>query len=185
VSQVNDLQAVLNTADELFPESAVEQAITVCADAAAAKLADQAPVVLVVMNGGMSFADRLLARWSFPLELDYIHFTRYDGATQGGSNKQIANPRTPLQGRHVVVVDDIFDEGLTLADIHDWVLRQGASAVTSIVLTEKLHDRQKTDYRADYVALQVPDRYVFGYGMDYYGWLRNIRGIYAVQEALL
>ena len=181
----NELSAVLATADELFSEAAVEAAIDDCAAKASRQLANLSPVVLVVMNGGISFADRLLARWSFPLELDYIHFTRYDGATQGGEQKEIAKPRTALNGRHVVVVDDIFDEGLTLANIQQWVLAQGASSVVSVVLTEKLHDRQKTDYRADYVALQVPDRYVFGFGMDYQGWLRNSRGIYAVKDELL
>lgn len=185
MSQPTELLQVQQTADELFSEQAVEQAIDRCASAAAAQLAGRSPVVLVVMNGAITFADRLLARWSFPLELDYIHFTRYDGATQGGENKQIAKPRTALQGRHVVVVDDIYDEGLTLEKIHAWVKTQNAASVTSIVLTKKLHDRQKSDYQADYAALEVPDRYVFGYGMDYKGWLRNARGIYAVKEQWL
>lgn len=183
--QPSELLAVQQTAEKLFSELAVEQAIDQCAIDAAAQLSALSPVVLVVMNGGVTFADRLLNRWRFPLQLDYIHFTRYDGATEGGENKHIASPRTPLQNRHVVIVDDIFDEGLTLATIKDWVLEQGAQSVASVVLTEKDHDRQKTAYRADYVALKVPDRYVFGYGMDYKGWLRNARGIYAVKADLL
>lgn len=183
--QPAELLQVQQTADELFSEAEVEQAIDRCAAAAATQIAGRSPVVLVVMNGGITFADRLLTRWSFPLELDYIHFTRYDGTTQGGDNKQIAKPRTPLQDRHVVVVDDIYDEGLTLEKINHWVVEQGAASVTSVVLTTKQHDRQKTSYQADYAALEVPDRYVFGYGMDYKGWLRNARGIYAVKENLL
>lgn len=174
------LNAIHERADCLYNEAAVETAIAECAAKAAQKIAGGQPLVLAVMNGGLTFTDRLLAHWNFPLELDYIHFTRYDGATAGGKNKQIATPRTGIQGRHVVVVDDIFDEGLTLANIVDWARANGASQVTSVILTNKQHDRKKTSYRPDFSALEVADRYVYGYGMDYKGWMRNQRGIYAV-----
>lgn len=177
------LEALHGRADCLYGEAAVEQAIADCAAEAAVYLADKSPVVLAVMIGGLPFTDRLLAHWDFPLELDYIHVTRYDGEIKGGDNKQIAEPRTPLTGRHVVVVDDIFDEGLTLDWIVKWAKSKGAASVTSVILADKQHERKQTEYRPTYSALSVVDRYVYGYGMDYRGWLRNKRGIFAVASA--
>ena len=182
---MTELEQVHQTAECLFDEKAVEQAIARCATEAAEALQAQSPLLLVVMNGGLTFADRLLAHWDFPLELDYIHFTRYDGATRGGKNKTIALPRTPLKGRNVAVIDDIFDEGLTLQDIVLWAREQGAASVTSMILADKQHNRKQTSYRPDYVALDVEDKYVYGYGMDYKGWMRNKRGIYAVAKEFL
>jgi hypoxanthine phosphoribosyltransferase len=182
LTTIDELTMVEANADCLYSETAVEQAIAECAKRAASQIASLAPVVLTVMNGGLSFADRLLAHWDFPLELDYIHFSRYDGALSGGQNKQIAEPQTPINGRHVVVVDDIFDEGLTLTAVVDWAKAKGASGVTTVILADKQHQRKQTNYQPDYVALTVPDRYVYGFGMDYKGWLRNKRGIYALAE---
>lgn len=179
-----ELERVHANADCLYEEAVVEEAITKCAEQTAAEIASLSPVVLPVMNGGLSFADRLLAHWDFPLELDYIHFSRYRGELSGGQNKQIAEPQTLIEGRHVVVVDDIFDEGLTLAAIVDWAKAKGASGVTTVILADKQHQRKQTSYRPDYVALTLPDRYVYGFGMDYKGWLRNKRGIYALAESV-
>jgi len=88
---------------------------------------------------------------------------------------------TPLSGRVVVVVDDILDEGLTLTEILDWCRGAGAARVYSAVLVHKRHDRKPGLRRADFTGLEVPDRYVFGYGMDYRGYLRNAPGIFAVR----
>lgn len=181
MNTAHELDRIHADADCLYSEVAVEEAVAQCAAAAGADLQDKSPVVLAVMNGGLTFTDRLLSHWDFPLQLDYIHFTRYDGKTLGGENKQIAEPRTPVAGRHVVVVDDIFDEGLTLAAIVAWAKAQGAETVSSVILADKQHDRKQTSYRPDYVALEVVDRYVYGFGMDYKGWMRNKRGIYAVK----
>jgi hypoxanthine phosphoribosyltransferase len=87
-----------------------------------------------------------------------------------------------LRDRTVLVVDDILDEGLTLAAIVDFCRQQGARAVYSAVLVEKVHDRKSAAVEADFIGIKVEDRYVFGYGMDYHGYLRNVRGIYAVSE---
>lgn len=178
---ISTLAAIHAEADCLYDEQAVESAIANCAAAAAAVLETEAPVVLAVMNGGLSFTDRLLSHWDFSLQLDYIHVSRYQGATSGGENQHIAMPKTPLKGRHVVIVDDIFDEGVTLEAIVAWANNEGATEVTSVILADKQHDRKQTPYRPDFVALEVADRYVYGFGMDYQGWMRNKRGIYAVK----
>lgn len=138
------------------------------------------PLVVCVMNGGLIVTGCILSRLDFPLEQDYIHATRYRGETQGGELNWFAQPQHSLKGRHVVIVDDILDEGYTLAAIVKHCQQSGAATVETAVLVEKMHNR-KQGIKADYVGLEIEDRYLFGYGMDYKGYLRNAPGIFAVK----
>lgn len=175
-----EAQQVYDEAECLFDRAQVEAAITRLAAAITQRLAGDNPLVLCVLNGALIPTGQLLTHLEFPLELDYVHATRYRGATAGGELNWLARPRTPLRGRSVLVVDDILDEGATLAAILDDCRRQGARQVLSAVLVEKMHDR-KNGLQADFVGLQVADRYVFGFGMDYKEYLRNAPGIFAVK----
>jgi len=175
-----ELQQVLESAELLHAANAVRQALDRMAAAISAELADTHPVVLCVLTGGIIPAGHLLTRITFPLEIDYLHATRYRGATQGEHVQWVCRPGTDLQGRTVLVVDDILDEGHTLADILTFCRDAGATRVYSAVLVEKQHERKADAVTADYVGLSVEDRYVFGFGMDYKGHFRNLDGIYAV-----
>jgi len=175
-----EAQSVYQEADCLFERAQVEMAIEKMADEITQAIANENPLVLCVMSGALIPAGILLTHLDFPLEIDYVHATRYRGATTGGEINWLVRPRTPVQGRTVLVVDDILDEGITLAAILKDLREQGAHRVLSAVLVDKLHDR-KEGLSADFVALEVPDRYVFGYGMDYKEYLRNAPGIYAVK----
>ncbi len=172
---------VYEQADVLYTEAQVEGALDRMAEAITGALADQDPLLLCVMLGGLVPTGKLLSRLAFPLQLDYVHATRYEGTTQGGELRWVAEPQCDLNGRTVLLVDDILDEGHTLAAIHQACRTLGAARVQSAVLVEKRHAR-KADYQADFVGLEVEDRYVFGYGMDYKGYLRNAPGIYAVAD---
>jgi hypoxanthine phosphoribosyltransferase len=173
--------AVYARADRLYSECDVEAALSRMADEITARLKESNPLVLCVMTGGIVAAGKLLTRLNFPLQLDYLHATRYRGATEGGALHWLARPAIPLQGRVVLVVDDILDEGWTLEAILKECKAQGASAVHSAVLVDKKRDR-KNSLHADFVGLKVEDRYVFGYGMDYHTYLRNAPGIFAVKH---
>jgi hypoxanthine phosphoribosyltransferase len=175
-----ELQQVLEGAELLHNPHAIRQALDRMAAEIAAFLANTHPVVLCVLTGGIIPTGHLLTRLTFPLEIDYLHATRYRGATQGEHVQWICRPGTDLQGRTVLVVDDILDEGHTLADILAFCRDAGASQVYSAVLVEKQHARKADAVTADYVGLSVEDRYVFGFGMDYKGHFRNLDGIYAV-----
>lgn len=176
-------QAVLDEADCLFTERQVEEALDAMAARIAAQLRGTNPIVMCVMNGGLVPTGKLVTRLKVPLQIDYLHATRYRNSTSGGDLTWLARPHTDIRGRTVLVVDDILDEGITLAAIMDFCREQGATAVYSAVLVEKLHERKHGLKQADFVGLEVEDRYVFGYGMDYKGFLRNAAGIYAVQGA--
>jgi len=175
------IQQVRAEADCLFTAEQVNVVLNNMAEEISAKHRDNNPLVLCVMNGGLIVTGELLLRLDFPLEQDYLHATRYRGKTQGGELKWLAKPRSLLKDRHVLVIDDILDEGHTLAVIVAHCQQAGARSVETVVLVEKQHDR-KHGIKADYIGLEVEDRYLFGYGMDYKGYLRNAAGIFAVKE---
>lgn len=175
------LKMIQSQAECLFTPEAVDQILDRLAARVAGELGDQIPVILCVMNGALPLVGALLSRWDFLLELDYVHATRYGQETTGGQLHWRALPQLSLEGRTVLVVDDIFDEGKTLDAIIKWCESAGAMAVKSCVLVDKMHDRKADDIRRpDFVGLQVEDNYLFGCGMDYKGFFRNLRGIYAL-----
>lgn len=176
----NTVQTVLQEADLLCSQAEVEQGLDRMSVAITHLLQDEFPICLSVMLGGLIFSGQLLTRLHFPLELDYIHATRYQNTTQGNELEWKKRPNLCLEGRIVLIMDDILDEGITLQSIMEYCYQAGASKVYSAVLVDK--ERKRTGLqKADFVAITVPDRYVFGYGMDYKGHLRHVAGIYAVK----
>jgi hypoxanthine phosphoribosyltransferase len=173
---------VLAEADLLVTNSEVEAAITRMAQEITGQLQESAPILLCVMNGGLIFTGQLLTKLVFPLEVDYVHATRYGHETNGANLHWTVRPQLDLKGRTVLLLDDILDEGVTLAAIADYCRQQGATDVFMAVLVEKLHLRKVTPgMRADFTGIEVGDRFLFGYGLDYKGYWRNAPGIYAVK----
>jgi hypoxanthine phosphoribosyltransferase len=177
------MQAALADAERLYDQTEIEAALDRMAADIARDLAASTPVVLCVMNGGVVMMGYLLVRLHFLLEVDYLHVTRYRGRVHGGELCWHREPELSLRGRTVLVIDDILDEGHTLAEILAYCRKRGANQVAAAVLVNKRHDRKQPGARADYVGLHVDDRYVFGFGMDYKGYLRNVPAIYAVKAS--
>ena len=178
---IEEIRRVMDEADCLYEHQQVQQAVTALAGHITARLAGSNPVLLCVMNGALVFAGELLPQLGFPLQVDYLHATRYREKLSGADLQWKARPSTALAGRVVLLLDDILDEGDTLVKIREYCLAQQAASVLTAVLVDKRHDRRHPDLpRADFTGLEAPDRYLFGYGMDYKGYLRNAPGIYAV-----
>ncbi|MGD2119864.1 MAG: hypoxanthine-guanine phosphoribosyltransferase [Chromatiales bacterium] len=173
-------EQVLAEADLLLTEQQIEQAMKIMAQQINSALAGTDPVILCVMNGGLIPAGMLLPQLDFVFKLDYLHATRYREKTSGSSLNWLKYNEVSLKNKNVLIIDDILDEGFTLEAIHDYCEQQGASRVFSAVLAEKKHDRSN-GYQADFVGVELEDRYVFGCGMDYKGYLRHLPGIYAVK----
>ena len=173
--------AVLRSAELVCSEAAVGEALRRLAEEIAARLRDRHPLVLSVMGGSVVFSGQLLPLLRFPLEFDYLHATRYDGATRGGVLTWKVLPRQPIGGRVVLVLDDILDEGDTLAAIKRRLLDDGAGEVYCAVFADKDIGRPKPVH-PDFVGVTVPNRYVFGFGMDVEEAWRNLPAIYALKE---
>ncbi len=169
----------LHSAERLVSAPEIGAALDRLAAEISARLAQRWPLVLTVMGGAVIFSGQLLPRLAFPLELDYVHVTRYGGTTRGGSVQWKVRPRATVRGRTILVLDDILDEGITLAAIRDGLLAEGASEVLCAVLADKRIARSKP-VAADFAGFEVPDRYVFGFGMDVHGAWRNLPEIYAL-----
>ncbi|MDH5392144.1 MAG: hypoxanthine-guanine phosphoribosyltransferase [Gammaproteobacteria bacterium] len=182
---LNELNKCLRQAELVFSDAQIKQALaeqarkinlflqTIAEDS-------EAPVMLPVMNGGLIYAGQLLPLITTPVVIDYIHATRYRNTTAGFELEWKVYPQTDLKNKVVIVLDDILDEGHTLDAIVNFCKEQGAASVRSSVLVTKQHTRRNKNIVADFSALDVPDRYVFGYGMDYKGHLRNLNGIYSI-----
>ncbi|MGD9390223.1 MAG: hypoxanthine-guanine phosphoribosyltransferase, partial [Thioalkalispiraceae bacterium] len=169
------VRKVHSEAECLYSAEQVQSAIRRMAGEIERDFAEKNPLILVVMTGAVIVSGQLLPHLSFPLEMDYIHATRYEKNTSGGKIKWLAEPATGLKGRAVLIIDDILDEGVTLAAIKHHCEQAGASEVSCAVLVDKHHDR-KNGLKAEYVGLEIEDRYIFGFGMDYKGYLRNVNG---------
>ncbi|MDD2740389.1 MAG: hypoxanthine-guanine phosphoribosyltransferase [Methylomonas lenta] len=178
---LNEIKQIEQDAVLLHDEQAVEAALDKMAIEITHQLTDKNPLVLCVINGGIIATGKLLPRLKFPLTLDSIHASRYRNQTSGSEIHWLFKPSTPLKGRNVLIVDDILDEGHTLKALIDWCQQQAATSVYSAVLLDKDLGCEKP-IQADFVGLQVANHYLFGYGMDYKGYLRNATGIYACKE---
>lgn len=179
-----ELMQVRREARQLYSLAEVDSAITQLAASLSRDYATRDPLVITIMNGGIVLAGRLLPLLDFPLQIDYLHASRYLGKTEGDTEIQwIVTPRQSLAGRHIIILDDILDVGSTLLAIIDTCKQHGAASVATAVLVDKRHERKAAqNLRADYTALDVEDAYVFGCGMDYKHYWRNAPGIFAVCE---
>ncbi|MBA2655138.1 MAG: hypoxanthine-guanine phosphoribosyltransferase [Gammaproteobacteria bacterium] len=177
-----DIQSILEKATCIYSKQEVEHALDRMALLITEEVSDLFPIFLCVVVGGMIPLGSLLMRMIFPLEINYIHATRYQGNTSGGEIAWKAKPTCPLADRTVVIVDDILDSGKTLSAIIKFCEDQGAKQVLTSVIVDKHHAREEGGLaQADFTGLTVDgDHYVFGYGMDYRGYLRNAPGIFAI-----
>lgn len=176
-----EIKQVEATADLLYSEAEVEAALDKMAEQINHELDGRDPLVLCVMNGGIVIAGKLIPRLRIALTIDAINASRYQNKTSGSSIEWVLKPGAPLKDRTILIIDDILDEGITLQAIIAYCLEQGASSVYSAVLVDKILDHDKP-IKADFVGLTTENRYLFGYGMDYKGYLRNAPGIYACKE---
>lgn len=176
-----EARRMLEEADLVCSEDEVRVAVGRVAQEIAASLRDEFPIVLSVMGGAAVFTGNLLPLLDFPMEFGAIEVTRYRNTTRGRDIDWRLEPRDDVKGRVVLVIDDILDQGVTLAAVREKLAAQGAKRVWTAVFCEK-HLGIEKPIRADFVGVTVPDRYVFGFGMDAYGLWRNLPAIYALKD---
>lgn len=167
----------------LYDMKTIDTALDAMAETITGVMAEKNPLCLIVMVGGSVFAGQLLPKLMFPLQVDYLHATRYRGQFKGADAMHwLAQPTTPIAGRHVLILDDILDAGVTLAEINKYCEAHGAASVRTAVLIDKTVPKSPDGIqRADFTALTAPDAFLFGYGMDCGNYWRNAPGIYALK----
>lgn len=176
-------RALLEQSKELFSQQQVNQALDSMADEINAHYGDQSIVLIGVMTGAILPMAWLATRLKMPLVMDFVHATRYRGGLHGAELEYRVPPRLDLEGQHVLVVDDIFDEGNTLAAIRGSIVKRKAASVAMAVLVRKQHERGLPRDYVDFVGLEVPDVYVYGCGMDAYEhWRQLDRIVYLEQD---
>ena len=175
----NKAQQILHDSTILIKQEQIEKQITILANLINENIGDNLPTFLTVMNGGMFFASKLLSQITKPFMMDYIHATRYQSKTFGLPQiTWLKEPKKSLiEGRDVYIIDDILDEGHTLHEITHYLHNLGAKSCKIIVLVEKELNKAKPIH-ADYVGLMVPNKYIFGYGMDIFELYRQLPNIY-------
>jgi hypoxanthine phosphoribosyltransferase len=180
-----EAQCVLENAELVITAQQIDQAISQLALKINAQFVetDLPVIILPVMNGGLILGGHLISRLEFPLIVDYLHATRYRDSTSGKDLQWKVKPQQSLKGRHLLIVDDILDEGYTLEAVLDYCKEQEVASVHTVVLVEKEHPRPKANVKCDFTGLRVADKYVFGFGMDYKGYHRNLSAIYAVNDS--
>lgn len=178
-----EAQGILAEADLIVSAEKSALAVRRVAEEINRCLAKSNPLVLAVMGGAVVFTGQLLPLLEFPLDFDYLHVSRYGDVTTGGELVWRVQPRAEVAGRTVLVVDDILDEGITLADVKARLLEQGAAEVLIAVFAEKDLERpgHTKPVRADFCGVMLPNRYVFGFGMDVKGAWRNLPAVFAVK----
>lgn len=177
----NNPKQILAESEVIYSAEEVAKAVEDLALNISNLLLDRLPLVMCVMGGAVVFSGQLLPKLNFPLEFDYVQASRYHNQTSGQQLVWKVEPTKNVFGRTVLLLDDILDEGHTLAAIKEKCLAQGAKEVIIAVLVEKELNKTKP-ITANFVGLTVPNRYVFGCGMDVYGWWRNLPAIYALKS---
>jgi hypoxanthine phosphoribosyltransferase len=182
----NRARALLANAEEIVSADKVQAAVRNVAEVLNQRFDNddtgEFPLVLGVMGGAVVFTGNLLPQLTFPLEFDYIHVTRYGDLDRGGEVVWKVIPRQDVKGRTIIIVDDILDEGETLAHVKQRLLDMGAKEVVIVVFADKAIGKAKP-VKPDLVGLVIPNRFVVGYGMDAYNYWRNLPGLWAINNA--
>ncbi|PIP79429.1 MAG: hypoxanthine-guanine phosphoribosyltransferase [Gammaproteobacteria bacterium CG22_combo_CG10-13_8_21_14_all_40_8] len=178
-----DPSAIYQRAECLFSQEQISAVIEKIAAEINLQFVDKNPIVISILNGGLILTGQLLTQLNFPLQVDYLHASRYQNKIRGESLHWKTYPQLDLNSRHILLVDDILDEGYTLVAVKEYCLGQQAASVQTLVLADKKHQRKaQENLKADFTGLEIPDRFVFGYGLDYQGYWRNAPGIFALHK---
>jgi len=181
MSNPPDPRTLLENSRVLFNREEVAAAVQKMADEINEYYGDQALILISVLTGAIIPAAWLITKLKMPIQMDFVHATRYRGGLYGAELEYRVPPRLDLEGKHILIVDDIFDEGHTLAAIKGSVEKRKAGSVKMASLVRKDHDRGLPRDYVDFVGLDVPDVYVFGCGMDAYEEWRHLDEILVLE----
>ena len=176
---MDTIQALIRKSSVIYSEIEIKTVIKNIADQVNQTIKTDDLYVLCVMNGALIFAGQLLPRLEKNIQYSYIHATRYAASLTGGPIHWLVKPSKDIEGKTVLILDDILDEGITLREIVTTCEAMKAKAIYTAVLFDKDIVKEKS-YIPNFIGLKVPNRFVFGYGLDCKGLGRNLPHLYAL-----
>lgn len=164
-----------------LPEEKILQAVRRVADDINRDLADTQPVFVSILNGAFMFTADLMKLITLPCEVSFTKVASYEGTSSTGRVKELIGLNTDIEGRTVVIVEDIIDTGHTMKALLETLRARRPKDIRIATLLLK-PGKLQVDLQVDYVAMSIPNEFIVGYGLDYDGLGRNYRDIYVVQE---
>ena len=164
-----------------IPESKIQEKVKVIANKINQEYAGKNPVFLSVLNGSFIFSADLLREMNIPCEICFVKLASYQGVNSSGSIRELIGLNVNITERHVIIVEDIVDTGLTMAHLLDTLKKQNPSSIdicTLLLKPGKLH--VNLDIR--YCCFEIPNDFIVGYGLDYDGYGRNTKDIYTLLQ---
>lgn len=158
----------------LLDENTLHKRVAELGQQLAEEYAEKDPVLICTLKGAVVFTADLLRHMPIKLTLDFMATSSYGTATETtGQVRILKDLDHPVEGRHVIIVEDIVDTGLTLAYLRELLLSRDPASVKTCALLDK-KERRKVPLEADYVGFEIPDKFVVGYGLDYADQYRNL-----------
>lgn len=164
----------------LIDEAAIKERIKSLAKELTADYQEKRPLVLSILNGSFIFSADLLRELSIPLEIDFVKVSSYSGISSSGEIKNLIGLNQKIEGRHILILEDIIDSGLTVSELKKILFKQNPTSIEVITLLLKPLSL-KHDIEIKYVGFEISDAFVIGYGLDYDGLGRNLKGIYQAE----
>ena len=164
-----------------IPEEKILMEVARVADEINRDLSGSNPLFVNVLNGSFMFTADLMKRLIIPCEVSFVKLASYEGTSTTGKVKELVGLNDDINGRTVVIVEDIVDTGLTMKRLLETLWARNPKDVRIATLLVK-PDKLQVDLKIDYVAMNIPNDFIVGYGLDYDGYGRNYRDIYIVEE---
>ena len=177
--------SVIQIKDKRFktfiPEEQIMKEVARVADEINRDLSGTNPLFISVLNGSFMFTADLMKHLTMPCEVSFVKLASYEGTSSTGKVKELVGLGDDITGRTVVIVEDIVDTGLTMKQLVETLRARGPKDIKIATLLVK-QDKLKVELDINYVAMNIPNDFIVGYGLDYDGLGRNYRDIYTVIE---
>jgi hypoxanthine phosphoribosyltransferase len=169
------------TFESYISHEKIDQAIQKIAKQLENDLADENPLFLVILNGAFMFAGDLFKKFTFPAEISFIKFVSYQGTQSTGTVRQLIGLDEDIEGRTIVLVEDIVDTGVSMEKVLEYLADKKAKDIRIATLLFKPNSYKK-HFKVNYIGLEIPNDFIIGYGLDYNGQARNLKDIYKIVQ---
>ena len=179
---VNTIKVREKEFEVYLDETKIQQRIAEIGEEINEEYANKNPLFIGILNGSFMFASDLMKAVNVPSEIAFIRMASYKGMESTGSVKQVLGLQENVFGRHLILIEDIVDSGLTMEQVIKFFQERGPKSIRVATLLLKPEKLEK-DLKLDYVGFEIPEKFVVGYGLDYNGHGRNLKDIYQLKEA--